>query len=189
MPSGRLADKATTHARVPVLPSAATLASLLPDSLRATDVVFAMPYHIPRRRAAELRPPGRGAYFALLPGSKGLDIALHGTAFVEFPVVQVWAKDEWERNVRARAVGIMPSLQPPRVPKEGETEEEERPATRVTVEASALAGLGDYGDSDEEEDEGGEGAAEAEEEGGDVTLDPAMAAALGKALVADFGAA
>ncbi|BEJ14011.1 hypothetical protein CspHIS471_0311850 [Cutaneotrichosporon sp. HIS471] len=193
VPSGRLAADKIVHARVRVLPAAVTLNSLLPDSF--SDVVFAMPYHIPRRRAAEIRPPGRGAYFPPLPGGKGLDVALHGTAFVEFPVIQVWARDEWERAVRSRAVGVMPSLQPPRV--EDEEEEEERPAKMAKVETSALAGLGDYGDSeeeDEDEEEGeAEGVAEEEsgdaEEGGDITLDPAMADALGKALEADFGPA
>ncbi|BEI83177.1 hypothetical protein CcaverHIS002_0310450 [Cutaneotrichosporon cavernicola] len=203
VPSGRLAADKIVHARVRVLPTAVTLNSLLPESF--SDVVFVMPYHIPRRRAAEIRPPGRGAYFPPLPGGKGLDVALHGTAFVEFPVIQVWARDEWERAVRSRAVGVMPSLQPPRV--EEEEEEEERPTKMAKVETSALAGLGDYGDSedededeDEDEEEGEvEGVAEEEsgeqgetgetEEGGDITLDPAMAEALGKALEADFGPA
>ncbi|CAK9780605.1 hypothetical protein CC85DRAFT_312920 [Cutaneotrichosporon oleaginosum] len=201
LPSGRLAtdDKVPVAARVPVLPNAATLASLLPEALRTTDVVYAMPYHIPRRRSAELRPPGRGAYFPPLPGSKGLDVALHGTAFVEFPVVHVFARDEWEHALRYGMVRVMPGLQPPREAAEGAGEQ---PAKRArvgeTVEGSALAGLGDYGDSDEEAEEGvgegaeggeGEGEAEAEGEGGDVTIDPAMAEALGKALEADFGPA
>lgn len=177
-----------------------TLSSLVREELRATDLVFAMPYHVPRRRQADLAQPRGRAYFPPLPASVGLDTALHGTAFIEYPAIHVYARDEWDRSVRSGAVLVMPGLQPRRR-VEGEDEvkvtEGERAPKRAKVEVNALAGLGDYGDSDEDDVEEGEGEGgedvEGEEEGGegtvDITLDPAMAAALGQALVADFGEA
>lgn len=163
-----------------------------------------MTYHIPRRRQgdAELaQPQGRACYFPPLPGGVGLDRALHGTAFIEFPVIYVFTRDEWESAVRSGAVVVMPSLQKRRIEDvdggngEGEdgrgekAEGGEREAKRAKVEVSGLAGLGDYGDSDEEDEVEDEAGGEDEDEGKvDITLDPAMAAALGQALVADFGA-
>lgn len=172
------------------------------EDLRSKDMVFVMPYHIPRRRQSELPLPSARAFFPPLPASSGLDTALHGTAFIEYPVIHVYARDEWDRAMRAGTVVVMASLQPRRRPDEGaeKVEEGERPAkkAKVEIEVNALAGLGDYGHSDEEsgdgEDAEGVDGAEGDEEGAveetvDITLDPAMAAALGQALQADFGEA
>ncbi|KAL1408520.1 Box C/D snoRNA accumulation [Vanrija albida] len=200
---GGLAPDAT-HPRVAVLPTGATLASLLPESLD-TEVVFALPYHVPRRRSDLASSKSRRAFFPPLDGAAALSTALKGTAFVEFPVVHVFAADTWAAAVTSGEVAVMPLLESTKRKAEADDGGSKRakvddavpPAAAATAAGAApaaitgLAGLGDY-DSDDDSDGAADEAegqvdAAAEDGTGDITLSPTMAAALGAALVADFG--
>ncbi|TXT15884.1 hypothetical protein VHUM_00387 [Vanrija humicola] len=191
---GDLAPSAT-HPRVAVLPTSTTLASLVPEGLGA-DLVFALPYHVPRRRSDTAPAPKTRAFFPPLDGAAPLSTALKGTAFVEFPVVHVFAASAWKSALDSGDLVVMPLLESTKRKAEADDGESKRAKVEAAesssapaapappTAATALAGLGDY-DSDDEADE-------AEDEdvatgGGDITLSPRMASALGAALVADFG--
>lgn len=239
-----------SHPRCPVLPAekSVSLASLLPDSLSDADIVFALPYHMPRRHSRDVRNasapdlagapalvPGARRFFPPLDGTTPLEKALTGTAWVEFPTVHLYARAEWDAAVAAGEVVVVQKHAPADNKRKADADadavaavaeaedageagedvkavgadaDEHGPskkartdtATATTAATAALdghglVGLGAYGDSDEESDDDGDEAADeavggdedADEHGGDITLAPEMAAALGAALVADFG--
>lgn len=193
----------TTHPRVAILPTSTTLASLVPESLGG-GLVFALPYHVPRRRGdtAPAAPKTR-AFFPPLDGAAPLSTALKGTGFVEFPIVHVFAADAWKAAVDSGETIVMPLLESTKRKAEGDDGENKRAkvdsaapaAAAAPVLTTGLVGLGDY-DSEDEADEAENAdvdaaaavaASAAGDSGGDITLSPQMAAALGAALVADFG--
>lgn len=105
--------------------------------------------------------------------------------------MHVFTTADWQRGLVNHQVAILPLFEIKNRKEEGP------PAKKAKTEPGTLTALGDYdSDSDAEDaeaeevvdgvDEAGEGL-EDEEEGGDVELSPEMAAALGQALVADFG--
>ncbi|WOO77916.1 Box C/D snoRNA protein 1 [Vanrija pseudolonga] len=192
-----------THPRVAVLPTSTTLASLVPESLGG-ELVYALPYHVPRRRG-DMAPaaPKTRAFFPPLDGAAPLSTALKGTAFVEFPIVHVFAADAWQAALDSGETIVMPLLESTKRKAEVDDGENKRAkldsapaaaAAPAPTTATGLVGLGDY-DSEDEDDEAEADAdvdtaavaAGAGDSGGDITLSPHMAAALGAALVADFG--
>lgn len=181
-----------THPRVHVLPSnLTTLGSLLPEGLDRQGIVLAMPYHSPKRLPAPAPAPrGVTRYFSPLDPSLPVSQAFEGTSFVEFPQIRVFTTAEWQANVGNGRIAVIA-----RQVKARPKPEAPPPAKKVKLDGMALAGLGAYGDSDDDdevegvvagEDDGASAGSDKEEEG-DVTLAPEMAAALGAALVADFG--
>lgn len=186
-----------TSPRVPVLPPAtppATLNSLLPEAVLAQSPILALPYYYPRSRdTPDPSPPSRAAkYFPPLDGSKPIDQALNGTAYVEFPTIRVFERTEWLGKLGTGEVAVVPRFET-KVPGPTAAQEKTVPAKRERPEELGL-GLGGYDsnsnsddDGEEEEAEGGEGGDDNAPQ--DITLSPRMAQALGKALEADFGPA
>lgn len=198
-----------THPRVSVLPRSvppATLNSLLPEDLLAKNPILALPYYYPRSRdTPDPTPPSRSAkYFPPLDGSKPIDQALNGTAYVEFPTIRVFDRTEWLGKLGNGEVSVVPRFET-KVAESGPAAAQAKtvPAKRARPEGLGL-GLGAYDSNSDEDDEGGEEEGEGEgEDGGDevagteearddsttqdITLSPRMAQAIGDALEADFG--
>lgn len=148
-----------------------TLSSLLPPPLKAEEIVLLLPFHPsysnPTPIDILLRHPRPRLYFPPLLMNLGLEEAFRGMSWVEFPVLTVMAKGEWEKKMREGMVAVVPISQGER----GEKRKfdptpmatadppsmggEKKPKTSA---GGGLAGLGDYDSASEgevEEETGG----------------------------------
>ncbi|KAL7419262.1 Box C/D snoRNA accumulation [Cryptotrichosporon argae] len=153
----------TVHLLVPELitpqplPLSTPLPTLLPSG--TPDSVLLLPYRGPRART-----PGVEPFFLLDPsGDRTLAQALRGTAFVEFPVIRVVERGEWERRLKEGSVEVVPAAEVSVAAdeegaagtkdgaeaKEGGAEDG-REAKRPKV--VSLGALGDYASDDDEDD-------------------------------------
>jgi len=143
-----------------------TLSSLLPPPLKAEHIVLLLPFHPsysnPTPIDILLRHPRPRLYFPPLTTDIGLEEAFRGTSWVEFPVLTVMAKGEWEKKMREGVVAVVPISQGER----GEKRKFEPTRMTPTVAQSqggdgekkpklfaggGLAGLGDYDSASEGE--------------------------------------
>ncbi|CAD6579500.1 MAG: hypothetical protein TREMPRED_002509 [Tremellales sp. Tagirdzhanova-0007] len=164
------------HSRVllvsPEEKSLPTLDSLLPPSLSTETVIFALPFHHAHTQPPPTKPPGR-AFFPPLAPTIPLEYALKGTAWVEFPIIHVIPRAEWdeamqkgeltvmslyepmleEPNGRTRDNGWGPKRQTPR----GESGPALEPVTKKVKIAPdlGLAALGEYESADDDGSEDG----------------------------------
>lgn len=108
--------KMVNHSRVIVFSptsstTLATLESLLPTdmNLQLDGLIFALPYHTINRDAPSPIAPAKGeTFFPPLEPKIAIVDALKGTAFVEFPTVHVYSKEEWEALRAESRITIMP---------------------------------------------------------------------------------
>jgi hypothetical protein len=155
-----------------------TLASLLPPTISSAEVVVVIPFHPsysnPTPIDILLRQPRPKLFFPPLAVDKPLEAAFKGMSWVEFPVLKIMSRIDWEKELGEGRVAIVP-------PAEGIGRVEKRQiddgwggrkrmrhdegtvtvgvvesvpaegAVNVAVPAG-LAGLGEY-ESDEEVDE------------------------------------
>jgi hypothetical protein len=154
-----------------------TLASLLPPPISSAEVVVVLPFHPsysnPTPIDILLRQPRPKLFFPPLAVDKPLEEAFRGMSWVEFPVLRVMSKVDWERELKEGRVAIVtPAEGIGRVEKrqiddgwggrkklrqdEGTVGVDEgRPTTEGALSVAVpagLAGLGEY-ESDEEVDE------------------------------------
>ena len=151
-----------------------TLSSLVPPPIQAGDIVLLLPFHPsyanPTPIDILLRHPRPRLYFPPLTMDIGLEEAFRGMSWVEFPVLTVMAKGEWQKKMREGVVAVVPSsigergekrkfdptpMATDTPPSEGG---EKKPKTSA---GGGLAGLGDY-------DSASEGEVEEETEGLDL---------------------
>jgi hypothetical protein len=88
-----------------------TLSSLLPTStIPSLNLIFALPFHptsnhpLPEAAAAT----GCRPYYPLLPPDQPLIDVLKGTAFVEFPSIEVLERDTWEERLKLGKITVVP---------------------------------------------------------------------------------
>jgi len=144
------------------------LASLLPPTISSTEVVVLLPFHpsysSPTPIEILLRQPRPKLFFPPLAVDSVLQEAFRGMSWVEFPVLRVMSKVNWEKELKEGGVAIVP-------PAEGIGRVEKRQiddgwggrkrmkpdggfggaADTVSAVPAGLAGLGEY-ESDEEVD-------------------------------------
>lgn len=169
----------TTHPRVlfaSPTESLPSLASLLPPSLTPEHVVLALPFYpSPARRMSDVQTtpaePGSSRpklYFPPLDPTKPLAAVLKGTAWVEFPILHVVPKTEWEEGMKGRKIVLVPLAEPRgrddmRGEKRAGEEAQEGTMKKVKVVAEdqerALGALGDYDSEeyDDDDDDDGDG--------------------------------
>ncbi|WWD18001.1 hypothetical protein CI109_102448 [Kwoniella shandongensis] len=115
--SADTSTKTISHNRVLFAASEPTtmpiLSSFLPPSLVDTtsDLVFAMPFHSTPSRPAPDHAPGQKLFYPPLDSAKSFAEVLRGTAWVEFPVIHVMKRSDWESSIEKGTVGIVPVSQ------------------------------------------------------------------------------
>lgn len=177
-------------------PSSAATASAAPstdaDATPAVDsstkksenAVFLIPFYpSPARPLPEditSRVPRPRPFFPPLDGSKPIAAVLKGTAFIEFPTIQVVSREAYNADLQAGKITLVPLAEPRRKERPGQAaaasgttgakvsspliqvvghEDAPRPSKAAPDAAAGLGALGAYA-SDEDEDEDGDGLAD-----------------------------
>jgi hypothetical protein len=185
-----------------------TLSSLLPAL--SEEVILLLPFHpsynTPTPIDILLRQPRPKLFFPSLRTDVSLETTFKGVAWVEFPVIQVMSRTEWEKRVEEGIVAVVPISQvvergekrkmdePPQAQAQTQVQSRSQgetvngPEKKVKLEQGGLVGLGGYGSGSDEEEEAVE-----EEMAGDagddmvVTEEDVMVLhALGAAAAADM---
>jgi hypothetical protein len=147
-----------------------TLSTLLPSTIKSEDVVLLLPFHPsysnPTPIDILLRHPRPRLYFPPIISNVNLEEAFRGMSWVEFPVIQVIAKGEWEKKVTEGVVAVVPISMGERGEKRKfdptpiatatatNTNQAESGEKKVKVSVGGgggLAGLGDYDSASDSE--------------------------------------
>jgi len=148
-----------------------TLASLLPATISSAEVTVLLPFHPsysnPTPIDILLRQPRPKLFFPPLQTDKPLEEAFRGMSWVEFPVLRVMSRTDWEKELyRGRVAIVTPAEGIGRVEKRqidegwaGRKKLRQDPVeVKDVVEGTpvvpmGLAGLGEYESDEEEVDE------------------------------------
>ena len=148
-----------------------TLSSLLPPTISSSEVTVLLPFHPSYSNSTPidilLGQPRPKLFFPPLDVDKPLEEAFRGMSWVEFPVLKVISKADWERELKEGKVAIVPPAEGiGRVEKRqidegwaGRKKLRQDPVEVMDVVESkpvvpmGLAGLGEYESDEEEVDE------------------------------------
>ncbi|WVQ97127.1 hypothetical protein IAU59_004237 [Kwoniella sp. CBS 9459] len=89
-----------------------TLSSLLPETLDPTSVVLLLPFHSTPSQPAPEHTTNQKLFYPPLDSSKTLNDAMRGTAWVEFPVIQIMQRSEWEDGLKKGDIVVVPLVEP-----------------------------------------------------------------------------
>jgi hypothetical protein len=145
-----------------------TLSTLLPTPINAEDVVLLLPFHPSYYNLTPidilLRHPRPRLFFPPIRSDVNLEEAFRGMSWVEFPVIQVMVKGEWEKKVTEGVVAVVPISIGERGEKRkfdpapmltasamDQAEGGEKKAKVLAGGGGGLAGLGDYDSASEDE--------------------------------------
>ncbi|WVW82112.1 hypothetical protein I302_104117 [Kwoniella bestiolae CBS 10118] len=165
----------------------ATLSSLITPS-PSTKVVYLLPFQSTPSRPAPGHTKGQKLFYPPLNPSKSVAEALGGTAWVEFPVIEIMEKTRWNEGVEKGEYMVVP-LSEPLISLKDRTrdsgwgkrkidivdarEGEGQSPKKAKIDGKGLMALGDYASDDEDDVEDDLDAEEEEEqdEEDDVTLE------------------
>ncbi|KIR81941.1 hypothetical protein I306_00977 [Cryptococcus gattii EJB2] len=207
--SSNTSSKTITHPRVlfhaPDAESLPTISSLLPSlTIPLSEIRLCQPFHSTPLRPAPSHQPNQTIFYPPLDADKPLKDVLKGSAWVEFPEIQLMARETWEEMVnkgdviiteieaisqvpvRQRDSGWGAKRRPNEVPKE---EGQQDGAKRLKAESNqGLLALGEYDSEEGSDAENGAEDADAliVEEANDEVPSPEMLIAVGQALMADL---
>ncbi|WVR05752.1 hypothetical protein IAU60_002777 [Kwoniella sp. DSM 27419] len=147
-----------------------TLTSLLPTPIEAAHV-FALPFHSTSSRPAPEHLPDQRLFYPPLEPGLPLAQVLRGTAWVEFPMIEVVSRQAWDQGLSKGTIGIIPLSEGTtpigsrerdagwgkrKASGEGHCEQVAEVAKKVRIvekPADGLLALGDYASEEEESDE------------------------------------
>jgi len=89
-----------------------TLASLLPPTISSTEVKILLPFHPsysnPTPIDILLRQPRPKLFFPPLEMNKPIEDAFRGMSWVEFPVLRIMSRVDWEKELSEGRVAVVP---------------------------------------------------------------------------------
>ncbi|OCF33303.1 hypothetical protein I316_05044 [Kwoniella heveanensis BCC8398] len=89
-----------------------TITSLLPKELASTPIVLLLPFHSTPSQLAPEHTSGQQLFYPPLDPFKALNEALKGTAWIEFPVIQVMERERWEDGSQKGDMAVVPLIEP-----------------------------------------------------------------------------
>ncbi|WVF70768.1 hypothetical protein IAT40_005562 [Kwoniella sp. CBS 6097] len=89
-----------------------TLVSLLPETIDANSIVTLLSFHSMPSQPAPEHALGQKLFYPPLDPSKTLNEALRGTAWVEFPVIQIMERTKWEEGLKQGDMVVVPLVEP-----------------------------------------------------------------------------
>ncbi|WWC86087.1 uncharacterized protein L201_000958 [Kwoniella dendrophila CBS 6074] len=89
-----------------------TLKSLITIPIEMTDIVFILAFHSTPSRPSPEHEKGQKLYYPPLDPSNTLAEVLSGTAWVEYPIIEIMEKSKWEEGLKKGNYMVVPLSEP-----------------------------------------------------------------------------